>query len=515
MQNALPRVDVIEREAARLGASYTEFIRWPWWRRKTLRHTHTPVRSGQIVYNKGVHKSAFMSILQGNAMIDFAAIYNTFDEDESLPASDTVRYVDLSPVRGDSIVDLLAKLVRYAGDAPSHHLLRGHTKCGKTTELNRTARKLEDAGYATVMFDVAEVATRTFEYTAVLMIMAGQIIEQLAKRPKPIKIKGENERELTQFLLNRQIVRGAEYSGDLTGKVEGESSSLLAGLLGKLGLGLEMRGGFQRSREITVQIEADKRGFLRRVQEIVRDADHQVRQAGLKGLVIICDGCDKLEINAADENGRSRDLQCEMFEDHGPDLRDIPCHVIYTVPISIQANLSNDWGEIQFVPAVPVNKLPGVLDEFPARGRRLLTEVVSRRLGTQNVQIEQLFESVELLDRLISFSGGHISDMLLMVRSAILDADEPGQAQIGEKNVNRAILKRAHDFTFLIETRHLDVLREIDEFKTRPGNSDLYRDVMFKRLALEYICEEKVRVDLHPLVAASEADRRYRDPRAE
>ena len=45
MQNALKRVDtiqyisVIEREAARLGISDTEFIRWPWWRRKTTRHT--------------------------------------------------------------------------------------------------------------------------------------------------------------------------------------------------------------------------------------------------------------------------------------------------------------------------------------------------------------------------------------------------------------------------------------------------------------------------------------------
>ena len=32
MQNALPRVGVIEREAARFGVSDTEFIRWPWWR---------------------------------------------------------------------------------------------------------------------------------------------------------------------------------------------------------------------------------------------------------------------------------------------------------------------------------------------------------------------------------------------------------------------------------------------------------------------------------------------------
>ena len=39
MQNALKRVDAIQRASTRLGISDTEFIRWPWWGRKTLRRT--------------------------------------------------------------------------------------------------------------------------------------------------------------------------------------------------------------------------------------------------------------------------------------------------------------------------------------------------------------------------------------------------------------------------------------------------------------------------------------------
>ena len=57
------------------------------------------------------------------------------------------------------------------------------------------------------------------------------------------------------------------------------------------------------------------------------------------------------------------------------------------------------------------------------------------------------------------------------------------------------------------------MLREIDELKTRPSNSDVCRDVMFKRLALEYMCEESYPVDLHPLVAGAAAYQRYRNPR--
>ena len=38
LQNALKRVGLIQRAQARFGISDTEFIRWPWWGRKTIRY---------------------------------------------------------------------------------------------------------------------------------------------------------------------------------------------------------------------------------------------------------------------------------------------------------------------------------------------------------------------------------------------------------------------------------------------------------------------------------------------
>jgi hypothetical protein len=98
-------------------------------------------------------------------MVDLTAIYNAFDADEPLPATDDARYVDLSPVRGDNkIAQRLAQKIKFAQKAgESHHLLMGHNKCGKTTELNRTALILEKENYVTVCFDIADMATRTFE----------------------------------------------------------------------------------------------------------------------------------------------------------------------------------------------------------------------------------------------------------------------------------------------------------------------------------------------------------------
>jgi len=446
-------------------------------------------------------------------MTNLAAIYNAFDADEPLPADDDARYVDLSDVRGETKISRkLVQRIKNAEQSFSYHLLMGHTKCGKTTELNRTAKLLEEEGYLTVFFDVAEAATRTFEYTTVLLLMAGQVVDQLSRRD--INVKGASAKKLADFLVEREITLGGQISGDATGKVEAKvAPGLLTRLLGEFGIGMELRGGYQRSREITVKIEADTRSFLEAVQELIREASDEAVRKGFKGLVVICDGCDKLDISATDENGKSKDLQLSMFVDHAPDLCSIPCHVIYTVPISIQANLGDTWEQTpEFVPAIPVNELPGIDDKYPEAGRKALMEVVARRLRQQGVTIENVFTPPSHLSDLVRVSGGHISDLLLLVRDAVLEAQTDEVETITEPQIRKSIRSRAREYTRLIESSYVPTLIAIDEYKTTQSNSGEYRELIFKRLALEYSCGTDTRVDLHPLVAASDAYRRYKAP---
>jgi hypothetical protein len=440
---------------------------------------------------------------------DLTGIYRAFDIDEPIEADDNERYVDLAPVRGEiEVAGDLVQCIVNAGDKPSHLLLMGHTKCGKTTELNRTNRRLRDTQYATVFFDVAQDAdTLAFEYTTVLLLMAAQIEHQL--RNYTIDI-GNRSKKLADFLVEKEVSRGIQGSQEGTVKGEAEiGSGFLSGLLGKLGFGVELRGGFQRSREITVRIEQDTRGFMELIQELIADADEKVKRAGYTGLAVICDGCDKLALHATDEYGRPYDLQRAMFVDHQADLRDIPCHVIYTVPISIQANLGDIWGEAPVpITAIPVNPLPDSDDKYPLAGRTALKQVVERRLQQQRSSIAALFTEEDLLEQLIDLSGGHISDLLLLIQLAVRDAQVRNQRSLSTNEISRAIRRRKVEFTRLIEQRYVGVLREIDSYKKPPANSDEYREIIFKRLALEYFYGDELRVDLHPLVAASEAYRR-------
>jgi hypothetical protein len=141
-------------------------------------------------------------------------------------------------------------------------------------------------------------------------------------------------------------------------------------------------------------------------------------------------------------------------------------------------------------------------------GRAALTEVVSRRLGQHETQIEDLFESIKLFNQLMDASGGHISDLLLLVRYAILEAQIDESEKITERHIGQSILSRAIEYDRLIEGKYLEILKAIQQFKASPGNSDDYRELIFKRLVLEYICENSTYADLHPLVAASKVYRR-------
>lgn len=445
-------------------------------------------------------------------MVDLADVYNAFDAEQPLPADDTVRYVDLSAVRGDMhVAHRLVQKIKNSGDQPSHHLLTGHTKCGKTTELNRTVRRLEEDGYATVFFDAADDAkTYAFEYTTLLLLLASQVVTQLGARNPPIRVRGHGAKKLAEFLIEKEITLGGTFSGDATGKVEAEvAPGLLATLLGKFGISAELRGGFERSRAITYEIEKDAPGFLEGVQELILDARAKVEESGHKGLVVICDGCDKLRLTASDHEA-SRDLHLSMFVEHRVDLCSVPCHVIYTVPISIQANLGADWGRgPEFVPAIPVNALDGIEKTYTVEGRRALAEVAACRLGQYDLSIDAFFETPALFERLVSVSGGQISDLLLLVREAVLSAQLGDRERLSERDVHAAVLTRAIEYTNLIQSDYLAVLSEIAQAQTRPANNDLYRQIVSRRLALEYICGDEIRVDLHPLVAASDAYRRW------
>ena len=88
--------------------------------------------------------------------------YNLVNPDVPLERGEAdPRYVDLNAVRGgDDFAALIARHIllsdRSSSPAFTKLLFSGHRGCGKTTELFRLKRKLEEEGYFVVYFDVEQ-----------------------------------------------------------------------------------------------------------------------------------------------------------------------------------------------------------------------------------------------------------------------------------------------------------------------------------------------------------------------
>jgi hypothetical protein len=182
---------------------------------------------------------------------------------------------------------------------------------------------------------------------------------------------------------------------------------------------------------------------------------------------------------------------------HGPNIH--PSH------------LGDIWEQTpKFVPAIPISASSRIPVEVAKGGRAKLEEVVLRRLKVLQMSFNDIFADINQLQRFIDASGGHISDLLLLVREAILETQTDAADKIAESHIQRSIRNRAREYRAFIEGNYLDTLINIDQLKTTV-NSDTYRELIFKKLVLEYMSGMESIIDLHPLVAASDAYTSYRN----
>jgi hypothetical protein len=107
-------------------------------------------------------------------------IYNSFDPSRPLPTGDP-QYVDCREVRGDEdIVNDLGKRIRNS-DRMTYQLYTGHRGSGKSTELRRLQKSLEDHGFFVVYFEADEedIDPQNVEYIDILLACTRRFLKDI------------------------------------------------------------------------------------------------------------------------------------------------------------------------------------------------------------------------------------------------------------------------------------------------------------------------------------------------
>jgi hypothetical protein len=392
-------------------------------------------------------------------------------------AADRQYYIDFSDVRGCKIVEELQRtIVRISPDDPTCQLFTGHIGCGKSTELQRLKTELEQAGFHVVYFESSQdLDMADIDVSDILLSIARQVSTSL----EAINIK-----EKSGYFSNLFREIGDFLQTPIELSAEAELS------LGIAKISAKTKDSPQLRNQLRQYLEPRTNSILQAINEELLDkAVQQLKQRGQKGLVVIVDNLDRVDMRPL-ASGRS--LPEYLFIDRGEQLRRLKCHVVYTIPLALI--FSNEYETLKnrlgggiapkVLPMVLVRQRDGS-DYEP--GISLLRQLVLTRAfpevpwNTRLSLITELFDHPQTLDRLCRISGGHIRNLLGLLYSCLQRQDPP----FSQGCLEAVIKDYRDDLLLAIDEQVWELLLEVVNQQSVKGESD-YQILLRSMFVFEY-----------------------------
>jgi hypothetical protein len=221
-------------------------------------------------------------------------------------------------------------------------------------------------------------------------------------------------------------------------------------------------------------------------------------------LVLIADGLEKVTLITRDRNRTNHD---EIFIDRSEQLRGLNCHVIYTVPISLA--LSSRASDLMEIYNCHPKVLPMVMvrsqdDQVYGAGLATMKEIVRSRIKSvsklKNAALDpEVFETSEILEQLCLISGGHVRNLMLLMRTTIQYQDAE-KLPITADDLRQGIRQLRATYRITVNAEQWALLAYVYRCKCIP-NDDAHRSLLFNRCLLEYRDENTdAWHDVHPLL---------------
>ncbi|NEQ67336.1 MAG: AAA family ATPase [Symploca sp. SIO2D2] len=417
-------------------------------------------------------------------------MYNAFAPTPLQPGDPA--YVDCRAVRGDEdVVKDLGRTVRRS-QSFTYQLYSGYRGSGKTTELLRLKKDLEDRGHVVVYFaaDEEDISVQDAQYTDILLACTRHLLRGLKKaNPDPILnwLKGRLK-DLKDVMLTEINVDKVDLEVGLK-----EFATLTAAVRTKPG----------QRQQIRERLEPHTGTLIQAINACIKDSKSYLPEK--TKLLVIVDNLDRI-VPILKDNGRSNHE--EIFLDRHEQLKALNCHIIYTVPISMiysrwATELKDNYGIPLVLPSIMVRQENG---EAYDKGLEILQKVIRQRVPQtlRNTLVPDVFESDKVMRDLCLMSGGYVRDLVQLMQQAITKTDElPIQTQVVQRAADalRDVYKRAIESNEWIQLAKVSLSKRINSSQ---------RDLLFNRCILEYRHlapegDKRVFYDVHPLIEDTRA----------
>ena len=429
-------------------------------------------------------------------------IYNAFNPFEPLQPGDPA-YVNCSKVRGneDIFKEVGRKIIR--SNRKTCQLYTGHRGVGKSTELLRLKKYLEDRGCFVVYFGATEgdIDEQDVYYTDIILACIRHILEELRNCASP--------QPLLQWLQSRwSSLKNLALSEVDFEELEIEQQ---IGLFTKLTA--SVRRIPSKREEIRKQVDLYSVPLIDALNNFIAEAKEKLPNQESK-IVVIADNLDRI---VPIERGSGKTNHEEIFLDYSNQLTALDCHVIYTVPISlVYSNRASELRNIYDTPQVlPMIMIKTQSNEIYEPGINILKAIIEKRIEPYNKELLEIvgqhsdcpydlnvFDTEGTRLKLFKMSGGHVRELMLLMQSLM---DWVDNLPITEAAVKRAINEaRESTYRVTIDEHEWKKLAVVNKQKKIP-NEEGYRSLLFRRCVLEYqdINEQGDMVrwhDIHPLL---------------
>ncbi len=419
-------------------------------------------------------------------------LYNTFNPLYPLEAGDEA-YVDCKEVRGDGdiITQLGSSITLSEADQFTCQLYTGHRGAGKSTELKRLKKDLEDKGLFVVYFAAGDdLEEEDIEHSDILLACTRYLLEALkdeADANPLIEWLKERWNSLAELASTEISFEKAEFGIAQFAKVTAV-----------------MKSSPSTRQKIQQEVEKHTPSLIEELNKFIDEARHKLSQRynQYTGIVLIADNLDRIT-PVFNQTTKSTNHD-QIFIDKSEQLKRLKCHMIYTVPISMvyseRATILEDrFGLIQSLPMIMTHTPEG--QEYKP-GIDKLKELIDKRIQRvhEHLQRSQVFENEQILQKLSLMSGGHVRNLILLMRTAL---ERTLELPITEKAAQRAITEMRNTYRKAINESEWQTLAKVHLSKKKSNNYD-YNKLLFNRCILEYHLVENADIkpwyDIHPLI---------------
>jgi hypothetical protein len=411
-------------------------------------------------------------------------------EDRPLDPGESV-YIPYLERSGSDPIAAIQRSILWS-QAASVNLLSGMRGTGKSTELRRLKKSLQDAGCVVFLGGMQEYLnlTKPVEITDFLISIMGALGEEVAKRYGSNVIQETYWRRIGNFLQSDIQLGEVSFEAETGAGKVGLKASLKTDPTFKQTIQKALRGHLAK-----VVDQAHR--FAGEVVEAVRKLESDPN----KKVVFLADSVEQLRgvgIEEADEVHRSVE---SLFCGHAESLHIPLLHVVYTLPpylSSLTPGIGRllGGGAVQSIPSIHVRKRDGQRDPC---GIEIMLEIVTARFSDWR----RVFSEPQV-ERMARMTGGDLRDFFRMMKAALLLGGEAPALPLSDAIVEKAekIMQRemlplaADDVKWLrriAETKPPE-LREIAELPRLARFFD-------NHVVLNYRNDEDW-YDVHPLLTA-------------